>query len=234
MAINKIDAGLKDGPLVFAQPVLNQLQALVIDVNHGDRISDTYVLQGALFCVGGSLYCADSDTAITGTRALSTAVKFTVSGDTLVPSYADVLKSDLTWKGSWQGYYDDDDNYYYYGLSTVSNAGISQAFAYPLPTSYTSSYSANTTISYGGTENLTLTAEETGSINQGTLYIKTTVNGTQISENSVTVNGSAYNTFNIGNVHLSAGDVVAIYVKRAATATHAFSTTVTLGFTNAE
>ena len=88
MAINKITAPLGTSPSVFAAPVIAQLAALLTDCNHGIRISGGYVKAGSLWNIGGSMFLADSDTAITGTRSASTTgVKFTVSGDSATVSY---------------------------------------------------------------------------------------------------------------------------------------------------
>ena len=214
MAINKITAATSDSPSTFASPVINYLAALLANVNHGARNDDTNILQGALFCIGGAMFLADSDTAISGTRYVSQWIKFTVSGDTATASYADVLTSDLTWNGSYQGYYDDDGNYYYKGLSVVSNSGISKAFVSTLPTSYNSTYSGSTTVTYGGTVSLGLISSGTSSLNNGTLYIKTTLNGVQISEKTIVVDGSYNESFDLGNKHVESGDIFAVYVKR--------------------
>lgn len=112
MSINKITAPLADTTTNFATPVINQLQALVIDCNHGDRYNANYILEGALFCIGGELFKADSDTKINGTRFTPTFIKFVVSGTVATPSYVDTLESALTWSGDYQGYYDGDGNYY--------------------------------------------------------------------------------------------------------------------------
>lgn len=113
MAINKIAAPLSTGPSVFAQPVLNQLAALLTDCNHGNRVSGGYVKACSLWNIGGSMFLADSDTAITGTRSSSTTgIKFTVSGSTATASYG---TDTPTWNASYQGYYDGSGNYYYIG-----------------------------------------------------------------------------------------------------------------------
>lgn len=113
MAINKITAPLSTGPSVFAAPVIKQLAALLTDCNRGLRVSGGYVKSGSLWNIGGSMFLADSDTAITGTRSASTTgVKFTVSGDSAAVSYG---TGTLTWNGIYQGYYDTSGNYYYKG-----------------------------------------------------------------------------------------------------------------------
>ena len=118
MAINKITAPLSTGPSVFAAPVINQLAALLTDCNHGTRVSGGYVKAGSLWNIGGTMFLADSDTAITGTRSSSTTgIKFTVSGSTATASYG---TDTPTWNAAHQGYYDTDGNYYYRGVGPGS------------------------------------------------------------------------------------------------------------------
>lgn len=112
MAINKITAPLADTTANFATPVINQLQALVIDCNHGDRYNTTKILDGALFCIGGEMFRADSDTTISGVSSTATFIKFVVSGTVATPSFVTTLENALTWSGDYQGYYDGDGNYY--------------------------------------------------------------------------------------------------------------------------
>ena len=112
MAINKITAPLADTTANFATPVINQLQALVIDCNHGDRYSGSYILEGALFSIGGSMFKAVSNTFISGTATGATFIKFTVTGTTATVAFVTTLKTSLTWSGDYQGWYDDDGNYY--------------------------------------------------------------------------------------------------------------------------
>ena len=125
MAINKITAPLSTGPSVFAQPVLNQLAALLTDCNHGTRVSGGYVKAGSLWNIGGAMFLADSNTAITGTRSPSTTgIKFTVSGSTATASYG---TDTPTWNASYQGYYDGSGNYYYIGSIKAGDFPFSAA-----------------------------------------------------------------------------------------------------------
>lgn len=112
MAINKITAPLSDTTTNFATPVINQLQALVIDCNHGDRYDTTKILDGALFCIGGEMFRADADTAISMNPSTATFIKFIVSGTVATVSFVTTPESALTWSGDYQGYYDGDGNYY--------------------------------------------------------------------------------------------------------------------------
>jgi hypothetical protein len=120
MAINKIASPLSDSPSVFAAPVVNQLLALAIDCNHGARVSGGYIKKGSLWNIGGQMFIADSDTAISGTRSASTvAIKFSVSGNMATALYVDSTNS-AVWNGSYQGYYDTSGNMYFYECSAGS------------------------------------------------------------------------------------------------------------------
>jgi len=65
------------------------------------------VLKGSVFQIGGSIYLADADTAITGTP--SDYVKLTPSGSIAAPSYVANLTG-ITWNDTYNGYYDGSGN----------------------------------------------------------------------------------------------------------------------------
>lgn len=109
MAINKITAPLSTGPSVFAAPVINQLAALLTDCNHTKRASGGYILKGALFNIGGSMFLADSDTAISGTS--SNYVKIIASGNTATAAYTTSV-ANVSWNGAYQGCFDNDGALY--------------------------------------------------------------------------------------------------------------------------
>jgi hypothetical protein len=111
MAINLIPAPTAAAPNAFAAPTVQHIGYHAINVENMVRISGGKVKLGSLFCIGGSLYCADADTDITGTNALAIAVKFTVSGSIATPSYATSLTG-VTWNGSNHGWYDGSGNLY--------------------------------------------------------------------------------------------------------------------------
>lgn len=108
MAINKIDApGIT--PATFWPQVINQLLALTIDKEYSDRIVSGFIKQGAMFNIGGVMYVADSDTAISLTEAGSVGVKITPSGATASASYVSTL-SGIIWNASYKGWYDGSGN----------------------------------------------------------------------------------------------------------------------------
>jgi len=126
MAIVKIDAGLESSPLVFAQPVLNQIAALLTDCNHGDRVTGGYVRKGSLWNLGGAMFVANSDTVVTGVRSVATTgVKFVVSGDAATPLYG---SDTVTWDGSQQGFYDSGNNFYYCGTAESGDTLLPDAY----------------------------------------------------------------------------------------------------------
>lgn len=133
MAINKIAAPLSTSPSVFAEPVVNQLLALVIGIEkQEDRIVSGYVKKGSIFNIHGDLFIADSDTLVSGTELGSVAVKLTVSGNTASPEYVTVL-TDVSFSNVYNGLYDTDGNLYVtdyiypgdrYYLPKLTNCGM--------------------------------------------------------------------------------------------------------------
>ena len=109
MAINLFTAPLATSPAVFASPVVSELALLVRNIDHQNRFKYGFVRKGAMFNIGGSLFVADSDTAISGTY--SGFIKLTVSGTTATASYVDGSQS-VAWDDENNGYYDGSGNYY--------------------------------------------------------------------------------------------------------------------------
>lgn len=91
------------------------------------------VLKGAIFQVGGVIYLADADTAITGTG--SNYVKITASGATASAAYVADLTG-VSWSTTYNGYYDVSGNLYVFdelqaiiaGEITGANTRIGQMF----------------------------------------------------------------------------------------------------------
>ncbi len=75
------------------------------------KVVASNVLKGAVFFVGGSIYLADADTAISGSA--SDFVKLTPSEDglTLAATFVANLTG-VTWSSTYNGYYDVDGNLY--------------------------------------------------------------------------------------------------------------------------
>ena len=110
MAINKITGpGATPSSISDWAGAVDWLNSILPNINIGTKIYNGYVKNGSLFNIGGSLYLADSDTAITGTE--SDYVMITPSGSTASASYASSL-SGVTWDDANKGYYDASDNLY--------------------------------------------------------------------------------------------------------------------------
>jgi hypothetical protein len=132
MAINKITAPLSTSPSVFASPVINQIAALLDTYNRSAIIKDGYILKGSLFCIGGSMYIANSDTAISGTASAYVAI--TASGSSATASYTANINS-ATWDGSFHNYYDTSGVLYLFDESDAINDGlITTRYYAPTPT----------------------------------------------------------------------------------------------------
>ena len=206
MAINKITAPLATGPGVFAQPVLDQLQALAVNINNEDKVYKGVIKTGAMFNIGGAMYRADSDTTITGTYSSSTqGIKFTLSGDSAIPSYSDL--SDVTYNYDKQGYYDTSGNYYYIGAQKKTTSDVS---IYTGSTSY---------ILVG-----TLTTRETGLFvvasyvsvtpsGSTTASCKLVKDGTVIKEGTAVLTSFTDSLSVSKRVFLGKGDTVDVYIQ---------------------
>jgi len=138
MAINLFTAPLATSPAVFASPVVSELALLVRNIDHQNRFKYGFVRKGAMFNIGGSLFVADSDTAISGTY--SGFIKLTVSGTTATASYVSGSPS-VTWDDENNGFYDGSGNYYAFddsgvqvirNISTVDTSNnVIKTVAYP-------------------------------------------------------------------------------------------------------
>lgn len=209
MAITKITDADADSPSVFVQPALNQLQALIADRGHGDRNSDTYILKGALFSINNELFRADSDTLINGTRFTSTFIKFTVSGEIAIPSFADFLKSNtLVWYGQKQGWYDTNNNYYYNGLTALENTEVSQTGS--IYTDFTENVNQTVTVENAGYYNIYLGAASCTSYYTITAHVK--INGKQVG-NQIRRSTQTFAYEWVGVTHLDAGDTYVVTAK---------------------
>ena len=120
MAINKITAP-GSTPATFWPAVLEFFEAYALGIENAFRVKSTaHIAKGSFFAIGGSIYVADSDTAITGTS--SAYVKLTPSGTTASPSYVASLTG-VTWSDTYNGYYDGSGNLYIFDEVVARNAG---------------------------------------------------------------------------------------------------------------
>jgi len=208
MAINKITAGLADGPSVFATPVINQLAALLTDCNHRLRVSGGYVKAGSLWNIGGTMFLADSDTVITGTRtANTTGVKFTVSGNTATVSYG---IDAITWNGLYQGYYDTSGNLYYKGeviAGTYVVVGIDYISG-SYGTSYTKMYEYQ--VNHGGIYSIKTRIRT--DIGTTTFYEKVYINDVAVGTELSASGGNTFYT-RTENIFIEDRDKISVYAK---------------------
>ena len=230
MAINKITAPLSTGPSVFASPVINQLASLLDTYNKSALIIDGNITAGSLFCIGGSMFLADSDTAISGTK--SNYVSITVSGDTATASYVSSLSS-VSWNGSYHNYYDANGVLYLFdegdgindGYITkrhfVKNpfGGVTKFSSGSIPVAwYCATVSANNTAAVEGMSVLSprygiinisyeLKREGNASYVHGQVYVDNVAKGGIESTHS-----TSFVTKTLSNVAVSAGSRVSVYI----------------------
>jgi hypothetical protein len=129
MAITKLAApGSVPASIADWSAVVAQLSALVMDKEAPFRISGSSVLKGSLFNIGGVLYVADDDTAISGTA--SDIVQLSPSGATVTAAFVADLTG-VSWNAAYKGYYDDAGNLYVFdepsyrhGRSAFFKSGI--------------------------------------------------------------------------------------------------------------
>jgi len=205
MAIVKKISPLGEAPIGFVDPVINQLAALLTDCNHGVRVSGGYVKKGSLWNIGGTMFMADSDTAITGTRsAATTGVMFTVSGDTATVSYG---TGALTWNGSYQGFYDTSGNFYYVGDVITGNLIVSTTSGHIKNESYTKICEYQ--VRHGGIYSILITMTEGvgGSPYYAKIYINDNPVGTEFIP--TTTNSMTENLF------IEDRDKISVYAKRS-------------------
>src|SRR5690606_38822605 len=89
--------------------------------NYIDLVNDL-VLEGAVINVGGTIYLADDDTAISGTP--SPYVAIIPSGATAVAAYvADLTSVGVSWDGAYNGWYDGSGTLYIFDESAALAAG---------------------------------------------------------------------------------------------------------------
>jgi hypothetical protein len=136
MAINRVLApnGSHTGPNNLSE-IIAQLAALVNDKEQPARISGSNVLAGAFFNIGGALYLADGNVAISGTA--SDYVKLTPSGATAAASFVANLTG-VTWNATYKGYYDGSGNLYVFNeakaftsgaIASISNEALARALS---------------------------------------------------------------------------------------------------------
>lgn len=128
MPINKITAPASTPSAVADYTAQNNLlAALALAAQGAARVSGSNVLKGAVFLYGGSIFLADSDTAISGSASDYVKLTVAVDGLTLTPSFVADLTG-VSWSSTWNGYYDVSGNLYEFDeLKALAGAAISAA-----------------------------------------------------------------------------------------------------------
>ena len=110
----------------FAQPSVNYVTDILNAKYPRAIIKDGYILAGTLLSVQGSMYYADSDTAITGTE--SDYVEITVSSGVATAAYVSSLPT-VTYDSEYGGYYDTSGNLYLFNeLDAISDGYITDRY----------------------------------------------------------------------------------------------------------
>lgn len=123
MAINRI-AEPANPPTAIGDwtQAIALIRALASSTEIPLRVVGSNVAKGAVFYIGGTLYQADGDTAITGSA--SNYVKLTPSGDGSTVAAAFVASlTGVTWNSTYCGYYDASGNLYVFDEWKAYTAG---------------------------------------------------------------------------------------------------------------
>jgi hypothetical protein len=123
MAINRVDyPASTPASLTDWTDNISLHEASFLRTEESQRIdyANDNVFQGAVFQIGGSVYLADADTAITGTA--SDYVKITPSGATASAAYVADLTG-VSWNAVYNGWYDGSGNLYVFDEGKAKAAG---------------------------------------------------------------------------------------------------------------
>lgn len=98
------------------QHCVDYIRALALLPSRPLLWSGSYILKGAYFNIGGAIYIADSDTAISGTQ--SQYIKITPSGNSASASFVASLDG-VEWNQAYSGHYDVSGNLYIFNEYTA-------------------------------------------------------------------------------------------------------------------
>lgn len=128
MPINKIVSPSEAPTSIDDWVAMKDIQeALLLAVQGAARVVGSNIVKGAIFLVGGSVYMAGADTAISGTASDYVKLTIAVDGLTLTPSFVDDLTG-VSWSSTWNGYYDVSGNLYEFDeLKALAGAAIAAA-----------------------------------------------------------------------------------------------------------
>lgn len=123
MAINRIiEPNVPPTETADWSRMLNLVRALQLSTELPFRVVGSNVVKGAVFAVGGTIYQADADTAISGTT--SNYVKLTPStdGSVCTASYVASLTG-VSWNSTYNGWYDSSENAYIFDENIAFDDG---------------------------------------------------------------------------------------------------------------
>jgi len=126
MAISRI-AAPSSTPSVLAdwQAVVAQLAALLLHGSTPVQVIGSNVVKGSVLNIGGAMYVAISDTAISGTQ--TDYVQITASGDAVTAAFVSSL-SGVSWNSAYNGYYDESGRLYIFDEYKAFYAGLISTF----------------------------------------------------------------------------------------------------------
>lgn len=107
------------------QKISELFQTTWLRLNAPPVVDGIYIRRGSAVCVGGQWYVATTDETITGAK--TDFVKLTVSGDTLVASFAANL-SGVAWNTQWSGWYASGSLYLFDEIKALAGGHISRMY----------------------------------------------------------------------------------------------------------
>ena len=107
------------------QKISELFQTTWLRLNAPPVVDGIYIRRGSAVCVGGQWYVATTDETITGSE--TDFVKLTVSGDTLVASFAANL-SGVAWNTQWSGWYASGSLYLFDEIKALAGGHISRMY----------------------------------------------------------------------------------------------------------
>ena len=107
------------------QKISELFQATWLRLNAPPIVDGIYIRRGSAVCVGGQWYVATTDETISGSE--TDFVKLTVSGDTLVASFAANL-SGVAWNTQWSGWYASGSLYLFDEIKALADGHISRMY----------------------------------------------------------------------------------------------------------
>lgn len=107
------------------QKISELFQTTWLRLNAPPVVDGIYIRRGSAVCVGGQWYVTTTDETIAGSE--TDFVKLTVSGDTLVASFAANL-SGVAWNTQWSGWYASGSLYLFDEIKALAGGLISRMY----------------------------------------------------------------------------------------------------------